>query len=36
MVKIDTVKAMPKSFAAQILIGGGQVAVKYSTRDQTN
>lgn len=25
-LKIDTVKEMPKSFAAQLLIGGGQVA----------
>lgn len=27
IVKVDTVKAMPKSFAAQILVGGGQVAM---------
>lgn len=27
-LKIDTVKAMPKSFAARILVGGGQVAMK--------
>jgi len=27
MIKIDTVKAMPKSFAARILVGGGQVAM---------
>ncbi len=26
-LKIDTVKAMPKSFAARILVGGGQVAM---------
>lgn len=26
-LRIDTVKAMPKSFAAQILVGGGQVAM---------
>lgn len=25
--KIDTVKAMPKSFAARIIVGGGQVAM---------
>ena len=27
MLKIDTVKEMPKSFAARILVGGGQVAM---------
>lgn len=27
ILKIDTVKAMPKSFAARILVGGGQVAM---------
>lgn len=27
VLKIDTVKAMPKSFAARILVGGGQVAM---------
>lgn len=27
-LKIDTVKAMPKSFMARILVGGGQVAMK--------
>lgn len=27
IVKVDTVKAMPKSFAARILVGGGQVAM---------
>lgn len=27
IIKIDTVKAMPKSFAARILVGGGQVAM---------
>lgn len=27
ILKIDTVKEMPKSFAARILIGGGQVAM---------
>lgn len=26
-LRIDTVKAMPKSFAARILVGGGQVAM---------
>ena len=26
-LKIDTVKAMPKSFAARIIVGGGQVAM---------
>lgn len=26
-LRIDTAKAMPKSFAAQILVGGGQVAM---------
>jgi len=26
-LKVDTVKPMPKSFAAQILVGGGQVAM---------
>lgn len=26
-LKIDTVKSMPKSFAARILVGGGQVAM---------
>ena len=28
VLRIDTVKSMPKSFAAQILVGGGQVAMK--------
>lgn len=27
VLKIDTVKAMPKSFVARILVGGGQVAM---------
>ena len=27
ILKIDTVKAMPKSFAARIIVGGGQVAM---------
>lgn len=27
--KIETVKSMPKSFAAQILVGGGQVAMNH-------
>ena len=27
ILKIDTVKAMPKSFVARILVGGGQVAM---------
>lgn len=27
ILRIDTVKAMPKSFAARILVGGGQVAM---------
>lgn len=27
VLKIDTVKAMPKSFAARLLVGGGQVAM---------
>lgn len=26
-LRIDTVKAMPKSFAARIIVGGGQVAI---------
>lgn len=29
VLQIDTVKAMPKSFFARILVGGGQVAMKY-------
>ncbi len=29
LLKLDTVKAMPKSFAAQIFVGGGQVAFNY-------
>ncbi len=29
LVKLETKKAMPKSFAAQILVGGGQVAFKH-------
>lgn len=28
ILRIDTVKSMPKSFAARILVGGGQVAMK--------
>ncbi len=28
-VKLETVKSMPKSFAAQIIVGGGQVALKH-------
>ena len=27
LVRLDTVKPMPKSYAAQILVGGGQVAM---------
>ena len=27
LLKVDTVKPMPKSFAAQIVVGGGQVAM---------
>lgn len=30
LLKIDTVKAMPKSFAAQLLVGGGQVMMNYA------
>ena len=29
LLKIDTEKPMPKSFAAQILVGGGQVMMNY-------
>ena len=29
LLKLDTVKTMPKSFAAQILVGGGQVMMNY-------
>ena len=29
LLKLETVKPMPKSFAAQILVGGGQVAFNY-------
>ena len=29
MMKLETVKAMPKSFAARIIVGGGQVAFKH-------
>jgi len=29
LLKLETVKAMPKSFAAQIMVGGGQVAFNH-------
>ena len=29
LLKLETVKSMPKSFAAQILVGGGQVMMNY-------
>ncbi len=29
ILKLETVKSMPKSFAAQIIVGGGQVAMKH-------
>ena len=29
MLRLDTEKAMPKSFAARILVGGGQVMMNY-------
>ncbi|MBE6017812.1 MAG: hypothetical protein E7233_09455 [Lachnospiraceae bacterium] len=29
IMKLETVKPMPKSFAAQIIVGGGQVALKH-------
>ena len=29
LLKIDTVKPMPKSFAARIFVGGGQVMMNY-------
>ncbi len=29
LLKLETVKPMPKSFAAQILVGGGQVMMNY-------
>lgn len=32
LLRIDTVKAMPKNFAAQILVGGGQVMMNHVPR----
>ena len=29
LLKLETVKSMPKSFGAQIIVGGGQVMMKY-------
>ena len=29
LLRLETIKDMPKSFAAQILVGGGQVMMKY-------
>ena len=29
LLKLETVKSMPKSFASQIIVGGGQVMMKY-------
>ena len=29
LLKLETVKSMPKNFAAQIIVGGGQVMMKY-------
>ncbi len=29
LMRLETVKEMPKSFAAQIIVGGGQVMMKY-------
>ncbi len=29
LMKLETVKSMPKSFAGQIIVGGGQVMMKY-------
>jgi flavodoxin len=35
LLKIDTVKPMPKSFAAQIIVGGGQVMMNYVPKLKT-